>query len=359
MKSIGVDLHKCSLTAVVLDEEGRLTEEKQIPTKCRVQIQEFFASYGLQCQGAVESVGFYQWFWDLVRPLVARILLADPVGVRAFVGRQAKTDLKDSHLLATLLRDNRLPTAYVPPEPIRQLRELVRLRHSLGRSLAAERRQLRWIALKNNLPGPTSLTSDRAQKWILANEPKFSEVHRLAVHKRLNHILGLERDLYELDRSLLASVEKDPQILARVQLLESIPGIGRLSAITILTETGDITRFRNTDQVGAYAGLVPHVSQSGQTVHHGHITKRGPPVLRWILQQAAWTAIRVSPEARRIFARISKRAGAKKAATALARKLLCYAWSVCRRGQPFRWPNPITPASTAAQTAASPEPAHA
>jgi transposase len=351
MKSIGVDLHKCSLTVVVLDEDGRQIEEKTIPTKCRNQIREYFASYGLQCQVALESVGFYQWFWELVFPLVGRLILADPLGVRAAAGRQAKTDRKDALLLAQLLRENRLPMAFVPPEPIRQLRELVRLRHSLARSLATERRQLRWLSLKNNFPGPTSLTSDRAQKWVLAHEEKLSPYHRLAARKRLDHIVTLERDLFDADQIILRAVETDPELLARVQLLESIPGIGRLTAVTILTETGEITRFKNTDELSAYAGMVPRLYQTGQTTHRGPITKQGPAVLRWVLQQSAWVAIRTSPEARRIWTRISKRAGAKKAATALARKLLTYAWSVCRRGQPFQWPQPAPSTTLSAQIA--------
>jgi transposase len=343
MKSIGVDLHKCSLTAVVLDEQGQLIEKKEIPTKCRNQIQEYFASYGASCQVAVESVGFYQWFWDLVRPLVGKLVLADPAALAAFRGRKAKTDFKDGLMAASLLHEDRLPMAYVPTEPIRQLRELVRLRHSMGRSLAAERRQLRWISLKNNLPGPSTLTSDRAQKWILAQEDKLSAVHRLAAQKRLNHILALERDLFDIHRAIDQAIEADPEILRPVRLFESIPGIGRLTAITILVETGDITRFKNIDQLSAYAGLAPRVSQSGETIHHGHISKQGPPIIRWVLQQAAWTAIRTSPEARRIFTRISKKAGSKKAATALARKLLSYAWSVARRGVPFHWPGQPVP----------------
>ena len=114
---------------------------------------------------------------------------------------------------------------------------------------------------------------------------------------------------------------------------------GFITAITILCECGDITRFDNIDQLSSYAGLCPRVSQSGESAHHGHISKQGPPLLRWVLQQAAWVAIRCDPNARRIYARISKRAGNKKAATALARKLLSYAWSVCRQGRPFVWPN--------------------
>jgi transposase len=291
----------------------------------------------------VESVGFYQWFWELARPHVGRLCLADPAGVRAHAGRQAKTDRNDARLLAELLREDRLPVAYVPSESIRELRDLVRLRHSLARSLASERRQLRWISLKNNLPGPRVLTSDRAQKWLLAHEAKMPRANRLAARRRLDHIIGLERDVADVEREITSFVQQHESIRHDVELIQTIPGVGLLTAATIVAETGDITRFDNIDELSSYAGLAPRVSQSGQTVHHGHISKHGPPILRWVLQQAAWCAIRSDPQARRIHMRIAKRAGSKKAATALARKLLSYAWSVCRRGQPFCWPGQDRP----------------
>lgn len=345
-KTVGVDLHKTSMTLVVLDEHGQQIEQKEISTKCRNQIRDCFASYGLLAQVAVESVGFYQWFWNLVRPLVGKLVLADPAGLAPFRVRKAKTDRHDAHLIASLLRDGKLPTAYVPAEPIRALRDLVRLRHSLARSLARERGHLRWIGLKHNLPGPRTLTSDRAQKWLLACEPILTPAHRVAARYRLNHILALERDVTDTDRALLKTLEADPELLRQVSLIETVPGIGRLTALTLLTETGDLTRFDHPNALGAYAGLVPRVSQTGgpgSPAHHGHISKQGPPILRWVLQQAAWVAIRHDPQARRIHNRISRKAGAKKAATALARKLLIYAWSVTRRGQPFRWPHPDAP----------------
>ena len=348
MKTIGVDLHKDSLTTMVLDDQGAVLERRDLSTKCRHQIQEYFASYGPHCQVAVESVGFYYWFWELVHPQVERLVLADPAGVRAHAGRKAKTDRNDALLLATLLRENRLPMAYVPTENIRALRELVRHRHSVGRSLARERRCLRWLALKNNLPGPTSFTSDRAQKWILSQESKFSPAHRLAAHQRLDQIIALERHVADADRAIALHLAGEPALRQQVELIATVPGIGTLTAATIVAETGDITRFDNPDQLGAYAGLAPRVSQSGETVHHGRISKHGPPILRWVLQQAAWTAIRTDPQARRLHARIGKRAGTKKAATALARKLLIYAWSVARRHQPFHWPGDPLPQDPAA-----------
>jgi transposase len=346
-KTIGVDLHKSSLTATVLDPAGAVLERKEIPTKCRHRIADYFASHGPDVQVAVESVGFYHWFWDTVKPKVRHLHLADPAGVRACAGRLTKTDRNDSLLLANLLREDRLPMAYVPDEPIRALRELCRHRHRLARQLAQARRHLRWVGLKNNLPGPTTLTSDRAQKWLLSQEAKLNSVHRLSGRQFVDQITTLERQLADVESVLQNTVAAHADLAPTLALLQSVPGVGFITALTILCECGEITRFDSIDQLSAYAGLCPRVTQSGESAHHGHISKQGPPVLRWVLQQAAWVAIRCDPNARRIYARIARRAGNKKAATALARKLLSYAWSVCRRGQPFAWPNRQSPSGPA------------
>src|ERR1051326_5118030 len=321
LRTIGVDLHKCSMTIAVLDELGQQFDEKEIPTKCRNQIRDFFSSYGLQAQVAVESVGFYHWFWNLVRPLVGKMILANPTALAPFRGRKAKTDRKDARLIAELLFQGRLPTAFVPSESIRTLRELLRHRHSLARALATERRHLGWIGLKNNLTGPTSWTSDRAQKWLLAQEDKLSPAHRFAARQRLHHLVRLQRHV--LDAAGLRAATPPPG------------------------ETGELPRFDHPDPLSACAGLVPRVWQSGQSEAHGHISKAGPPVLRWVLQQAAWAAIHHSERIRAKWVRLSKRAGSQRAALAIARQLLIYAWSVARRGEPFHWPDQPVPAEEA------------
>jgi transposase len=193
------------------------------------------------------------------------------------------------------------------------------------------------------LPGPSTLTSDRAQKWLLAQETKLNSVHRLSSRQFVDQITTLERQLADVESVLQNTVAAHADLAPTLALLQSVPGVGFITALTILCEGGDLTRFDCIDQLSAYAGLCPRVTQSGESAPQGHISKQGPPVLRWVLQQAAWVAIRCDPEARRLYARIARRAGHKKAATALARKLLSYAWSVCRRGQPFAWPNRQTP----------------
>jgi len=100
----------------------------------------------------------------------------------------------------------------------------------------------------------------------------------------------------------------------------------------------------------AFAGLDPHVRESADIRRNGHVTKSGPPLLRWALQQAAWVAYRCDSDARRIICRIARRSGLNKAVTAYARKLLTYARSVIHRDQPFVRPGAVPPpVQTAAQ----------
>lgn len=336
---IGVDLHKCSLTAIVLDLAGAPVEEMTLATKCRQRIAEWFSRYGREAIVAVESVGFYQWFWDLLEPLVGQLVLADPVGVRAAAGRRTKTDRNDAALIADLLRAGRLPASYVPPPALRELRQLTRLRYLLARGLASERRRLRWIGLKANLPGPKQLTSAAAQKWLRAQKAQFSPVALASAHLFQDHVIRLERELDQVEEVIGAFLAAHPELQHRVELLQTIPGIGLVGAVTILAEA-DPERFARGEQLAAYAGLAPRVQQSGEGEWHGHVTKQGPPVLRWVLQQNAWVAIRADPRVKRLWLRISRKAGGKKAAVAIARKLLLYARSVLRQDRPFVWPEP-------------------
>ncbi len=351
MKTIGVDLHKDSMSIVVLDETGNAECREKIPTKCRGRIVEFFSSYGPRCQVVVESVGFYAWFWDLVRPLVGRMELANAAAVKKLrpYGK-AKTDPKDAEFLACLLSERRLPTAFAPSLEMRQLRTLVRIRCHVARSLAYARRLLRWVSLQTNLPGTRTLTSARAQKWMLANESKLSPAQRSYARKNIDQILMLERQELDLDREIDDFLNARPRLKHQAELLRTIPGVGPLAAAAILGETAGLERFPDAGSVSSFAGLDPHVRESADIRHNGHVTKSGPPLLRWALQQAAWVAYRCDSDARRIICRIARRSGLNKAVTAYARKLLTYARSVIHRDQPFVRPGAVPPpVQTAAQ----------
>ena len=102
-------------------------------------------------------------------------------------------------------------------------------------------------------------------------------------------------------------------------ILTSFPGVAQLTAATVIAEVGDFKRFTDRKSIGRYAGLNPRVYASGGKQRIGHIAKTGSADLRWILQQAAWTAIRYDQYVRGVFLRIAKRSGRKAAAVAIAR----------------------------------------
>ena len=108
-------------------------------------------------------------------------------------------------------------------------------------------------------------------------------------------------------------------------MLRELPGVGEFTALVMLAEIGDITRFGSARKLASWAGLTPTVRGSDLTVRHGHISRQGSAWLRWALNQAAQTAKR-SPKFAATYAAIAKKRGKKIATIAIARKLLTRAW---------------------------------
>ena len=123
----------------------------------------------------------------------------------------------------------------------------------------------------------------------------------------------------------------------RVQLLQTIPGVGRKTAEVVVAYVDDPHRFQNARQVSSYAGLVPKRYQSGTMDRHGKIHKRGPRLLRGALVEAAWLMLRYNPWAREVYQRIcgQQKTRRKKAIVAVARKLLVRCWVMLLRKE--RW----------------------
>jgi transposase len=128
---------------------------------------------------------------------------------------------------------------------------------------------------------------------------------------------GLEPLTDRIDDELHARAKTDP----RVKVLRTLPGAGEFTALVMLAEIGDISRFGSARKLASWAGLTPAVRGSDLTVRHGHISRQGPAWLRWVMNQAAQTARR-SPEFAASYAAIAKRRGKKIAAIAISRKLL-------------------------------------
>src|ERR1022692_2673276 len=222
-------------------------------------------------------------------------------------------------ILAQLLRAALLPEAWIAPPPVRQLRALLRHRASLVRLGTQLRNRIHAVAADHGYDRTGSYWTGPGRGWLA--ELPLPPVSREIVTDCLASLDALAVTIGRPGAEVRARAKADP----RVKVLTTLPGVGQFTALVMLAEIGDITRFPNARKLASWAGLTPTVRGSDLTVRHGHISKQGSAWLRWVMNQAAQTAKR-SPEFAATYAAISKRRGKKIATIAISRKLLTRAW---------------------------------
>jgi transposase len=332
---VGIDLHKDTLTACTYCRCCSEHSFKKIACKCRSQIVEFFAGLPRPHTVALETVGFYRWLWETLEPIVETLVLADATQARALAGRRLKTDREDALNIAELLAAGRLPLCYAPPLEVQLLRDVARHRSGFSRQHARVLCRVKSIMNANNRPGPERLESDGLIRYLKGQGEKLPPRHVAMLWDCVDQLALTERQIGMAERTI-GELVKSSTFAADYALLVSFPGVALVTAATVLAEVGDFRRFKDPKAIGRYAGLNPRVFASGGKQRLGHIAKSGSPHLRWILQQAAWTAIRTDDGVKRIFLRIAKRSGRKAAAVAVARKLLTWMWAAVVHGELYK-----------------------
>jgi transposase len=235
-------------------------------------------------------------------------------------------DKVDAAILAQLLRADLLPEAWLAPPRVRQLRALLRHRASLVRLGTQLRNRIHAVAADHGYDRSASYWTGPGRGWLA--ELDLPAASREIVGDCLAVIDGLAPVIDRIDGELHAHARADP----RVKVLRTLPGVGEFTALVMLAEIGDITRFGSARKLASWAGLTPTVRGSDLKVRHGHISKQGSAWLRWVMNQAAQTAKR-SPEFAASYAAIAKRRGKKIATIAVARKLLTRAWHLLNEMQ--------------------------
>jgi transposase len=263
---------------------------------------------------------------DLLEPLVARVVVAHPYQVKLIAAAAVKTDKKDTLALAKLLAANLIPEVWVPPMEVRELRALISHRRRLVSQQTAAKNRLNSVLHRHNIVPPKgTLFSHDNQPWWLALDLPPSE--KLRVRQDLATLLHLKPQLDEVGSELAGLSVTDPWAKQMTYLVQ-LPGIGMLTAMTVLAAIGDVTRFPSAKKLVGYAGLGARVHASGQTHRSGGITKQGRRELRSVLVEAAWSAVRFDPHWQDQFDRLAHRIGKQKAIVAIARKLLVVIWHV-------------------------------
>jgi transposase len=221
----------------------------------------------------------------------------------------------DAATLAQLLRADLLPEAWIAPQATRDLRALLRHRASLVRLGSTCKNRVHAVLADRGIGEDQSLWTGPGRAWLAGLE--LPPVPRAIIDDCCGLLDALATPIGRLEREISAMAKPDP----RVQALMALPGVGRLTAMTLVAEIGDITCFPTARKLCAWAGLTPQVRNSDRKVRHGHITKQGSPWVRGILQEAAQTAKR-HPMFAPAYGQLARRRGRNIATTAIARRLL-------------------------------------
>lgn len=330
---VGIDLHKKTITLCVVNQERVVQQRKMLYCVEPEGIRQFFAELG-SFQAVIEATASYEWLWQLLEPLADRLVLAHPKKLRIIAESTRKTDRLDAQVLAEFLALGMIPEAYRPSPRLRQHRALVRQRCYVRRRGAGTRTKIRRILADYNADRPDLFTAQgqEALKTIALSAADRFVVDQLTAEWRhhMQQVTAVEKRLREF-----AKHAPTAEAEARVAL-RSVPGVGVVTVEVLLSEIGDIRRFRSAKDVAAYAGLVPKIRESAGKGKELGITKEGSRLLRWVLVEAAWRLVRRSRRWGAIFDQLRLRRGKKKAIVAIARRLLGVLVALWRNGVKYR-----------------------
>jgi transposase len=235
-----------------------------------------------------------------------------------------KADKIDALKIAKALRSNLLEGIAIPDKERQVDRALVRLRGQFKRDIVRQKSRIRSLLMFFGVRIPSDIDSThwyrKMRNWIWEQE-LINPNGTLVLQAAMDHLEYLLLMRTRLDAQL-RGLANSPRHIKQTELLCSIPGIGKHTAISIITELGDISRFYNLDQLCNYIGLVPATHNSGETLRQGRLTYRGHRTLRSLLIESAWTAVRIDPALSLAFTELKKRMVSQKAIVRIARKLL-------------------------------------
>jgi transposase len=315
---VGIDVHRKRSQVAVIDAMGEVLVNRNVPNGVE-PILEVIGGLPPGTPAAFEAAFGTGWLVELLEGYGFDPHLVHPLRCKAIASARLKNDKIDAEILAQLLRADLLPEAWIAPPAVRQLRALLRHRVQLVRLRTLLRNRIHAVLADHGYGRPAGCWSGPGRDW-LASLP-LPAASREVVEDGLALIDATEARIDRLDGEIRQRARSDP----RVKVLTQLPGVGPFTALVILAEIGDITRFPTARKLASWAGLTPTVRGSDRVAHYGHISKQGSVWLRWVLCEAAQTAKR-SPQFAAGYQAIAQRRGKKIATTAVARKLLTRTW---------------------------------
>ena len=336
MKYVGVDLHKQVIVLCVVAVVGgqrQVVARRRLACRDTAAIRQFFAELG-PFRVAVEATAAYEWFLELIEAYAERIVLVHPRKMRIIAESRRKTDRLDAQILAEFLAADELPEAWRPTPRVRAHRALVRQRDAHRRRISGLKCRLRNVLAHYN--------ADRRELFTLAGREYLNQVGLSPTDRFVADQLAAELDFQGAQRRAVARQLREFAATAPVAerearaVLDTMPYLGPVTMEIVLSELGDLRRFRSQSDVVQYAGLAPGVRESAGVRRSTGITKEGSRLLRWTMIELAWRLVSKTRRWGSQYEKLKARCGSKKAVVAIARRVLCVLVAMLKNGQGYR-----------------------
>lgn len=333
---IGIDTDKKSFSFTVKDHDS-MTKSKKIPSSPEQMynyISNVYSNKRVICAYEAGPTGFGLYDYFKERDLTC--VITSPLSIPKPANCMVKTNRIDSDKLAQHLKSGELKPVRVPVGEWRELRHLTAIRCNYAKDRKRAKLRIQALLLLENL---YPQLCEAESKW---SNRHIRELRALnctpCVRQRLDNLLDdleyARKKLLDAHRILKAFCDKQCRIKKYLGYLQSIPGFGFIVSVTLLGKSGDPLYLRHLQELGAFCGLVPKEHSTGDDVHKSTITHLGSETLRFLLIEAAWAAIRNDTYLQQFYNRIRRRhhprIAAKKAITAVARKLTLIAYRVLK-----------------------------
>jgi transposase len=348
MEYIALDSHKRYSFASVEEHTGAILSETRIDHQ-RGAIAEFLSAWKPGTPVAVETISNWYWIVDEIEAagMVPRLVHARKA--KMMMASVNKTDKLDCHGLNRLQRTGTLPTVWIPPAEIRDLRDLPRTRMVLSKERTRLKNRIHATLAKYaiSIEGASDAFGKRGQQELenkLALLPPHS---RFSVERLLETL-----ELVQTQIGLFEQRMKEAFATSReLEILQTLPGVGFILSVVILLEVGDIGRFPDSSRFAAYSGTTPRVSSSGGKTRYGQLRPDVNRYLKWAFIEAA-NVICLNHRRRpyrhvsRLYLRIRHRKGHQKAVGAVARHLAEATYWILNKQEAYQEPGKQTVSST-------------
>jgi transposase len=264
-------------------------------------------------------IGFY--LHRMLMSIGINNIIISPNKIPEIIGDKVKTDRKDCKKLAIYLSKGLLKAIHIPEEEDVHRRQIIRTREQYKEKRVRVICQLKALLIQYGYEvSKGKMNEDRIYN---INSFDLPEDIKMSINIYLDELRYLDKVLLKLKEEYTKASES-LAVKETVEIIESVPGIGRLIATILAFEIGDFSRFSNVKKISAYVGLTPSEYSSGEHVRRGHITGQGRYSLRALLIEASWKLINKDESMQIAFERIRRNTGSKKKAiVAIARKLIC------------------------------------